>query len=50
VAINELILGVNIALGLAGADSCAAFANAGGMVDVAQLIKGVNSLGGCDTG
>jgi hypothetical protein len=51
VAINELILGVNIALDLQPANACPAFANSDGMVDVAQLIKGVNNalnaLNGC---
>ena len=51
VAINELILGVNIALGAAPDTACAAFTNADGMVDIAQLIKGVNNaLGGCGVG
>jgi hypothetical protein len=51
VAINELILGVNIALGLEAADACPAFTNADGMVDIAQLITGVNNaLGGCGSG
>ena len=43
VAINELILGVNIALGTQPVDACPAFANAEGMVDIAQLFKGVNN-------
>lgn len=49
VSINELILGVNIALGTAAADSCAAFDRDGdGQVSVSELIAGVNSaLGGC---
>jgi hypothetical protein len=48
VAINELILGVNIALGIQPLDACPAFANSQGMVDIAQLIRGVNSaLNGC---
>jgi len=50
VAINELILGVNIALGLRPVRACPAFANSQGMVDIAQLITGVNnSLNGCAT-
>lgn len=45
---NELILGVNIALGAAPDTACRAFANAKGMVDIAQLITGVNNaLSGC---
>jgi hypothetical protein len=48
VSINELILGVNIALGLQPVTACPAFQNAQGMVDIAQLIKGVNNaLNGC---
>ena len=48
VAINQLILGVNIALGLQPVAACPAFANAQGMVDIAQLIQGVNNaLNGC---
>jgi hypothetical protein len=48
VAINELILGVNIALGLQPVSACPAFENAQGQVDIAQLIKGVNNaLNGC---
>ena len=51
VAINELILGVNIVLDLQPVDACPAFANADGMVDIAQLIKGVNNaLDGCGSG
>ncbi len=48
VAINELILGVNIALGAKQVNACPAFADSRGMVDIAQLIKGVNNaLNGC---
>jgi hypothetical protein len=48
VSIGELILGVDIALGLQSADACPAFTNADGMVDIAQLIEGVkNALNGC---
>jgi hypothetical protein len=49
VAIHELILGVNIALGLRPLDACRAFANSDGMGDIAQLIAGVNHAlsGGC---
>ena len=47
VAINELVLGVNIVLGRS-ASACLAFENAEGTVDVAQLVKGVNNaLNGC---
>ena len=49
VTVNELILGVNIALGAAQLAQCAAFdANADGEVAVNELIGGVNSvLTGC---
>ena len=49
VSINELILGVNIALGTAAADNCAAFdRDRDGQVSVSELIAGVNNaLGGC---
>ena len=48
VATNELILGVDIALGRQPVDACPAFANSQGMVDIAQLITGVdNALKGC---
>jgi hypothetical protein len=51
VAINELILGVNIALDLRPANACPAFLNAQGKVDIAQLIQGVdNALNGCSAG
>jgi hypothetical protein len=51
VTINELILGVNIALGVAPVSACEAFANNQGVVDIAQLIKGVNNaLEGCPAG
>jgi len=43
VSINELIIGVNIALGTQPPSACPAFDNAGGTVDIAQLIKGVNN-------
>lgn len=46
VAINELILGVKIALG--DPVDCPAFANSQGIVDIARLIRGVNNaLNGC---
>ena len=46
--INDLILGVNIALGSQPVSACPAFANDDNEVTVAQLIKGVNNaLNGC---
>ena len=49
VDINDLIVGVNIALGAAPASDCKAFGNASGMVDISQLVQGVNNaLNGCD--
>ena len=48
VAINDLLVGVGIALGQQPANTCAAFANYPGMVDIAQLVTGVNNaLNGC---
>ena len=48
VTINDLILGVNIALGAAPVSACRAFANAEGEVTISQLILGVNNaLDGC---
>jgi hypothetical protein len=48
VTISDLILGVNIALGLQAGSACAAFQNAEDQVDIAQLVKGVaNALNGC---
>ena len=49
VAINELITGVNIALGNQEVSTCSAFdANAGGSVAINELIAGVNNaLNGC---
>lgn len=49
VSINELISGVNIALGTSAVDSCRAYdSNGDGQVSVNELIAGVNSaLGGC---
>ena len=41
VRINDLILGVNIALGLQPTTACPAFQNSDREVDIAQLIKGV---------
>ena len=47
VAIKELVP-VDIVLGLQPVGACRAFMNSEGMVDIAQLIKGVdNALGGC---
>ena len=43
VTINELIIGVNIALGEQPVSNCEAFANSEGEVTIAQLIKGVNN-------
>jgi FG-GAP-like repeat len=52
VAINELILGVNIALGSASVDDCPAFdENGNGMVGINELVAAVNNaLGGCPVG
>jgi hypothetical protein len=51
VNISDLITGVNIALGNLPVSACPAFENAQGMVDIAQLIKGVNNaLNGCSVG
>jgi hypothetical protein len=51
VSISNLILGVNIALGLQPASACPAFQNSQGEVDIAQLVKGVNNaLNGCAAG
>lgn len=49
VGINELIIGVNISLGQADLEICAAFdANASGAVEINELIGGVgNALNGC---
>jgi hypothetical protein len=48
VMINELLTGVNIALGTLPVSTCPAFENAQGKVDVAQLVHGVhNALYGC---
>src|SRR5215470_12217546 len=48
VEINNLILGVNIALGTQPVSACEAFADARGEVHIAQLIMGVNNaLTGC---
>ena len=48
VDIADLILGVNIVLGTAPVTACPAFQNLQGLVDIAQLIQGVdNALNGC---
>jgi len=49
VAINELLLGVNIVIGAAGSETCAAFdTDVDGEVTVAELIQAVNAaLSGC---
>jgi carboxylesterase type B len=49
VAINELIRGVNIALGIVTADQCPSFdCNGTGQVTIDCLLRGVNAaLGGC---
>ncbi|MEO8601292.1 MAG: hypothetical protein ABI629_01815 [bacterium] len=51
VSINELIVGVNIALGAAAVDTCAAFdLNGDGSVTINELIAAVNgALNGCPT-
>jgi hypothetical protein len=52
VAINDLILGVNIALGSASIDDCSAFdENGNGMVGINELVAAVsNALDGCAEG
>ena len=52
VLINELVLGVNIALGSTPVSACPAFdANGNGMVLINELISGVNNaLAGCPMG
>ena len=49
VSIDELIRGVNIALGAQAVDDCPAFdADANGQVDIAELVRAVNAaLNGC---
>jgi len=44
VTVSDLVLGVNIVLGIDPASVCPNFQNAQGNVDVAQLVKGVNNL------
>ena len=44
VAVNEIILGVNIVLGTAPLDDCPAFdANGNGVLTVNELVQGVNN-------
>ena len=51
VAIDELLLGVAIALDGRPIDACPVFANDQGRIDIAQLVKGVrNALNGCGNG
>jgi len=52
VAINELVTGVNIALGTLAVSSCPAFdADGNGSVAINELVSGVNNaLDGCGTG
>jgi len=52
VTINELIIGVNIALGSASIDDCPAFdLNGNGTVEINELIAAVNiALNGCEAG
>jgi len=51
VAINELVLGVDIVLGVQPVGACPAFLTPSGGVDIAQLITAVNNeLGGCGLG
>jgi hypothetical protein len=48
VSVNELVIGVGIALGSQPANACAALQNAQGQVDIAQLVAAVgNALNGC---
>lgn len=48
VTVSELIVGVDIALGVQPVDACRAFEDAESQVNVSQLIKGIgNALGGC---
>jgi hypothetical protein len=50
VSITDVILGVDIVLGLQPVTLCDAFANGLGEVDIAQLIQGINNaLNGCPT-
>ena len=48
VEVNELVIGVNIALGTQPIAACQAFAGAAGTVGIPQLVRGVkNALEGC---
>ena len=48
ITVDELVLGVSIALGSQAPSTCPAFLDAEGQVDISQLLKGVkNSLQGC---
>jgi len=48
VAINELVIGVSIALGIQPVSACPAFEDQSGMVTISQLVKAVNNgLGSC---
>jgi cysteine-rich repeat protein len=48
VSINELVVGVNIALGIQPPSGCVALQDASGQVNISQLIKSVNNaLGSC---
>jgi len=48
VSIPDLITGVGIALGILPPSACPTFLNAGGTVDIAQLVEAVNNaLNGC---
>jgi hypothetical protein len=50
VSIDELITGVNIALGTQSAGACPALQNADGEVDIARLISSVGkALNGCES-
>lgn len=50
VTVADMVLGVNIVLGNDPPSACPNFQNSAGMVDVAQLVKGVsNLLNGCSS-
>jgi len=51
VLVNELVIGVNIALGTAELSTCPSFdQNGDGMVGINELVTGVNNaLNGCPT-
>ena len=44
VTVSNMVVGVNIVLGLQPTSNCPAFENASGVVDIAQLVQGVNNL------